>query len=111
MSSTMPYHVYMQCNYLRITPEQHKRIREIVGFKKIDCVGPFSPEPIDLYQVVEITEYLIGDVNNDWIMKTFNLHKFETKPLISLSMFMMCIICEFRIGAEIPGKVPGRCTL
>jgi hypothetical protein len=101
----------MQNDYLRITPEQHKKIHEIVGLKKVNYIGPFSNEPIDLYQIVEITEYFVGEVNSDWIMKTFNNYKYETKPLIPLSIFMMHLIRDFRIGSEIIGKVPIRSFL
>ncbi len=109
--NSISYHVYMQNDYLRITPEQRKRIREIVGFKNVDYIGPFMSEPINLQQIVEITEYLVGEVNSDWIIRTFNNHKYETKPLISLSIFMMHLIRDFRIGSEIIGKVPIRAFL
>jgi hypothetical protein len=102
--NNMSYYFDMQNEYLRITPEQHNRIREIIG-------GSFMSESINLQQMVEITEYLVGEVNSDWIIRTFNNHKYETKPLISLSIFMMYLIRDFRIGSEIIGKVPIRSFL
>ncbi len=104
--NNMSYRDYLQCEYLRITPAQHKRIREIVGFRNTDYVGPFNSEPIDMAQAVAITEYLVGEVHDDWIVKTFNSHKFETKPLISLSMFTMFLILDYKIGLHEQGKVP-----
>ncbi len=102
----MSYNDYLQCDYLRITPAQHKRIREIVGFKKTDYIGPFNSEPIDLAQAIEITEYLAGEIHDDWVMKTFEAHRFESKPLISLSIFTMFLIREYKIGVNEPGKRP-----
>jgi hypothetical protein len=103
----MTYREYMQCYHLRITSKQHKRIREIVGFDNINMeVYSFESEPIDIEQAVQIAEYMVGEIHNDWIMKTFNAHKFKTRPLIPLSIFMMFLICDFKIGAEEQGERP-----
>ncbi len=106
MNSGMPYHIYMGCDYLRITPEQHKRIREIIGFENVNIVQPFTSEPININEAVQIAEYIVGEIYDNWIIDTFKEHGYKTKPLISLSMFMMLLIAEFRIGAREPGKVP-----
>ncbi len=100
----MNYNDYLQCDHLRITPEQHKRIREIVGFKKTDVDDPFTSEPIDLYQAVSITEFMVGEIHNNWVIDIFNDHGYKTRPLISLSMYMMFLIRHFKIGVKTPGK-------
>ncbi len=102
----MPYHTYMQCDSMRITRAQHKRIREIVGFNIVDCDGPFTNEPIDINQAIQITEYIAGETQDDWVHNIFKQHGYKTRPLISLSMFIMFLLCEFKIGAEEQGKRP-----
>ena len=101
----IPYEIYMQCDYLRITPTQHKRICEIVGFKNF-MIQPFTNEPIDLSQAVEITEYIVGEIHDNWIVEIFRENSYKTRPLISLSTFMMFLISEFNIGKNEQGKRP-----
>ncbi len=102
----MPYHIYMQCDHLRITQAQHKRIRQIVGFENVEIDGPFTSEPIDLSQAVEITEYIAGEIHDNWVVEIFREYSYKTRPLISLSIFMMLLIREFNIGKNEPGKRP-----
>jgi hypothetical protein len=102
----MDYHTYLQTDFLRITHQQHKRIREIVGFENTDDVNPFTSEPIDLFQAVSIAEYLVGQIHNNWIDNVFKKFGYKTKPLISLSMFMTFLIHDFKIGVKTPGKLP-----
>jgi hypothetical protein len=109
MDNSMPYHVYMQCDYLRITPEQHKKIRQIVGFNNsydLNYVGPFTSEPIDMNQALEITEYLVGEVHNNWLTELFKDHGYKTKPLFALHTFITFLLNEFNIGADEQGKRP-----
>lgn len=106
--SSMSYRDYLSSFHLRITDLQHRRIREIVGFKNTNKNDPFTNEPIDMWQAVQIAELFLGETYNDWITKTFNEHRYETKELISLSTFMMFLITDFKIGVEEQGKVPAR---
>jgi hypothetical protein len=92
-------------DHLRITPTQYKKICQIVGFKK-DKIQPFNSEPIDIQQAVEITEYIVGEIHDNWVVETFKEFGYETRPLISLSMFMMFLLREFRIGVIEQGKRP-----
>lgn len=101
----MPYHVYMQCPHLRITPTQHKVIREIVGFKYSEYLQePFSSEPIDVRQANMIAEFITGNSQHNWVDYTFERFQYKTRPFISLSIFMTSLIGEFKIGSTSPGE-------
>lgn len=87
----------MRCDHLRITPEQHKRIREILYFQDTNKVEPFTSEPIHMLQASLIAEYIIGNIVDVWVVETFKKIGYESRPVVSLSTFINCLLNDFNI--------------